>query len=226
MFVEDYEKLTKADQVVFRKVINSLLFTCYIVRRAYSKSTKMNVINSDYLFVERHYNLFVDYLSYMGIDISKDDDSGVIFASSIDETNRIQLDGVTTLIIYALRSYYEQKISDNPTANEIYMDSTAVKSLLKELGLTSVTKRISSITISQSLRKLAFYNIVVLSDKSFSESTYSFYILPSIKYVISNAKLNSLYNSIENIKEEKNELNQDSENTMFNTSDAEEEGDE
>jgi hypothetical protein len=156
----------------------------------------------------------------MGIDISKDDDNGVIFASSTDESNKIQIDGVTTLIIYALRSYYETKLSENPTTNEIYMDSTAIKSLLKELGLTSVTKRISTLTIAQSLRKLSFYNIVVLADKSFSESSYAFYILPSIRYVISNAKLNSLYNSIEEIKETKEKENE-IEDSVFNTSDRE-----
>lgn len=222
MFIEEFEKLTKADQNIFRKTISSLLFTCFIVRRVYSKVTHMNVINSNYLFIERHFDLFIDYLSYMGMDISKDDENGVIFVSSDDETNKIQLDGVTTLIIYALRSYYEDKLSANPAANEIYMDSTAIKSLLKELGLTSVTKRISSLTIAQSLRKLAFYNIVVIADRSFSESFYAFYILPSIRYVISNAKLNSLYNSIEDIKAEKESVNQDSSNTMFDVSKSDE----
>ncbi|MFA6796149.1 MAG: DUF4194 domain-containing protein [Bacilli bacterium] len=218
MFIEEFEKLTKADQTIFRKAIKSLLYTCFVVRRVYSKSSHMNVINSNYLFIERHFNLFVDYLSYMGIDLSKDDENGVIFVSSSDESNKIQLDGVTTLIIYALRSYYEEKLSQNPTANEIYMDSVTIKSLLKELGLTSVTKRISSLSIAQSLRKLAFYNIVVLANKSFSESSYAFYILPSIRYVISNAKLNALYNSIENIRKEKEEKFEDTENTIFDAS--------
>jgi len=218
MFIEEFEKLTKPDQAVFRSAMNNVLYNCFIVRRIYSKTTNMNKINSNYLFIERHFELFVDYVSYMGMDISKDDENGVIFISSTNDSNRIRLDGITTLIVYALRSYYESKISDSPSINQVYMDSTAIKVLLKELGLTSVTKRISGTTIAASLRTLAQYNIVVIAQHSFSEVNYAFYILPSIRYVISNSKLNVLYNSIKDINDEKETTKEDDENTIFKVS--------
>jgi len=219
MFIEDFEELTKPDQAIFRTTMNNILYNCFIIRRVYSKTTHMNKINSNYLFIERHFELFVDYVSYMGMDISKDDENGVIFISSTDDSNRIRLDGITTLIVYALRSYYESKMTDNPSINQVYMDSTAIKVLLKELGLTSVTKRISGTTIASSLRTLALYNIVVIAQHSFSEVNYAFYILPSIRYVISNAKLNVLYNSIKDINDGKDTVDDDAENTMFKDSD-------
>lgn len=45
------------------------------------------------------------------------------------------------------------------------------------------------------------YQIVVIAKGSFSEQSYAFYILPSIRYVISNAKLNALYAAIKSINE-------------------------
>jgi hypothetical protein len=37
-----------------------------------------------------------------------------VFLSSDDESNRIRVDSVTTLVLYALRSYYEDKSKDAP----------------------------------------------------------------------------------------------------------------
>ena len=115
MFEEEYEKLTSGEQNQFRKVVSTLLFHCYVVRRSYDKLANMYKISSDFLFIERHFDLFSDFVSYLGINLSKDDESGVIFMFSEDEVNRIRIDGVTTLILYALRSYYEEKLKDNPS---------------------------------------------------------------------------------------------------------------
>jgi hypothetical protein len=201
MFEEEFDKLSHGDQVQFRKVLSDLLYRCYVVRRIYDRGTKMNKISSDYLFIERHFDLLSDYLSFAGMELSKDDENGVCFLTSEDETNRIRIDGITTLIVYALRSYYEDKIKANPAVNEIYLDSIGLKVLLKDLGLTTVSRRISASTIASSLRTLSMYQIVVIAKGSFSEQSYAFYILPSIRYVISNAKLNALYAAIKSINE-------------------------
>jgi hypothetical protein len=134
--------------------------------------------------------------------VSKDDDNGVIFLTSEDETNRIRIDGVTTLVLYALRSYYEDKLKDNPAVNEIYLDSTGLKVLLKDLGLTTVNRRISALSLANSLRTLSMYSVITLAKGSLSEASFAFYILPSIRYVISNAKLNALYAAIQEINQE------------------------
>ncbi|MCI2068720.1 MAG: DUF4194 domain-containing protein [Bacilli bacterium] len=217
MFEEDFEKLTRGEQAQFHKVVSDLLYRCYIVRRMYDRATKMNKISADYLFIEKHFDLISDYLSFAGMEVSKDDDNGVVFLTSEDETNRIRIDGVTTLILYALRSFYEEKLKDNPSVNEIYCDSTSLKVLLKDLGLTTVTRRISALSLASSLRTLSMYQIVVPAKGSFGENSYAFFILPSIRYVISNAKLNALYSAIKEINE-----GEDDEEGLFN-GDAEKE---
>lgn len=201
MFEEDFDKLSRGEQGQFRKVLSDLLYHCYIVRRVYDRATKMNKVSPDYLFIERHYDLIGDYLSYAGMQINKDDDAGVVFLSSDDESNRIRVDSVTTLVLYALRSYYEDKIKDAPETNEIYCDAVSLKVLMKDLGLTAVSRRISALSLGAALRTLSMYNIVSIVRGSFSEPSYSFYILPSIRFVISNAKLNALYNAIKNVSD-------------------------
>ncbi len=199
MFEEEFDKLSHGDQAQFKRVVNALLYKCYLVRRTYDRATKINKISPDYLFVERHFDLISDYVTYMDMDLVKDDDNGVCFLTSEDDLNKIRVDGITTLVVYALRSYYEDRLHDNPANNEVYIDSVSLKILMKDLGLTTVSRRISSVSIAASLRMLSMYNIICIAKGSFSEQTYAFYILPSIRYIISNAKLNALYNSINTI---------------------------
>jgi len=206
IFDEEFEKLTRGEQNQFQDVVSTLLYRCYIVRRSYDKASMMNKISSQYLFIERHFDLISTYLAYSGINLNKDDDNGVIFTSSEFEANRIRLDGVTTLLIFALRRYYEDKVATNSQTNEVRIDSTSLKILLKELSLSTASRRISSATIQSSLRILASYNIIVSVKGSFNDSLYSFDILPTIRYVISNEKLNALYNYLNTPQEESSSL--------------------
>ena len=185
MFQEDYEKLTRGEQRQFEDAVNDLLYTCFIVRKSFDRATNVSKISPTYLFIERHYNLINDFVGFIGLDLVKDDQNGVIYLNSEEGRNRIRIDSVTTLLVYALRSYYEEKVSDNPSLTETYMDSTTLKMILRDKGLMKVNKRLSTNALASGLKTLASYNIIARAQHSFYDSSYSFYILPSIRYVIS-----------------------------------------
>lgn len=201
MFQEDYEKLTRGEQRQFEDAVNDLLYTCFIVRKSFDRATNVSKISPTYLFIERHYNLINDFVGFIGLDLVKDDQNGVIYLNSEEGRNRIRIDSVTTLLVYALRSYYEEKVSDNPSLNETYMDSTTLKMILRDKGLMKVNKRLSTNALASGLKTLASYNIIARAQHSFYDSSYSFYILPSIRYVISNSKMNALYDEVTKIAE-------------------------
>lgn len=196
MFQEDYEKLTRGEQRQFEDAVNDLLYTCFIVRKSFDRATNVSKISPTYLFIERHYNLINDFVGFIGLDLVKDDQNGVIYLNSEEGRNRIRIDSVTTLLVYALRSYYEEKVSDNPSLTETYMDSTTLKMILRDKGLMKVNKRLSTNALASGLKTLASYNIIARAQHSFYDSSYSFYILPSIRYVISNSKMNALYDEV------------------------------
>lgn len=201
MFQEDYEKLTRGEQRQFEDAVNDLLYTCFIVRKSFDRATNVSKISPTYLFIERHYNLINDFVGFIGLDLVKDDQNGVIYLNSEEGRNRIRIDSVTTLLVYALRSYYEEKVSDNPSLTETYMDSTTLKMILRDKGLMKVNKRLSTNALASGLKTLASYNIIARAQHSFYDSSYSFYILPSIRYVISNSKMNALYDEVTKIAE-------------------------
>lgn len=202
MFQEDYEKLTRGERRQFEDAVNDLLYTCFIVRKSFDRATNVSKISPTYLFIERHYNLINDFVGFIGLDLVKDDQNGVIYLNSEEGRNRIRIDSVTTLLVYALRSYYEEKVSDNPSLTETYMDSTTLKMILRDKGLMKVNKRLSTNALASGLKTLASYNIIARAQHSFYDSSYSFYILPSIRYVISNSKMNALYDEVTKIAED------------------------
>ena len=197
MFESAYETLNHTEQTQFKDALNNLLFKCFIVRKVYDRTRKMSRINPDYLFIEKHLDLFNDYLSYSGLDIDLDDTDGVITLRSLEGKNNLRVDGVTTLLIYLLRYYYEEQVVLKPNSTEIFMDTNNIKDLLKEKGLIKLNKKFNMTSISSSMKILAQYNIVARVENTFSDSYYSFYILPSIRHAISQIKMDVLTEEID-----------------------------
>ena len=201
MFQEDFEKLSRGEQRQFEDAVNDLLYTCFIVRKSFDRATNMSKISPVYLYIERHFNLINEYVGYMGMDLVKDDANGVIFMTNEQGRNRIRIDSVTTLLVYALRSYYEEKVKDNPSMTDALVDSTTLKMMLRDKGLMKVNKRLSTNALASGLKVLAGFNIIARAQHAFTDATYSFYILPSIRYVISNGRMNALYDEITKIND-------------------------
>ena len=209
MFQEEYEKLSHSDRTLFSETVNDLLYQCYIVRKSYDRKSKMFRMDPGYYFIERYFSLFEEYLSYMDMQLSKNDQDGVIFVTSGAERNHLRFDPTTTLVVYVLRSYYEGAIEKAPQETEVLMTSGAINSLVNELGLSTLSKRLSPTTIASALRVLDGFNIVTRANISYGDASYSFFIMPTIRYVISSEKLNALYTML-NAPEE-----QPSSSTLF-----------
>lgn len=202
MFQEELEKMSRGDRSMFTETVNDLLYECFIVRKSYDKKSHMFKADSRYMFIERYYSVFEDYLSYMGMVLSKDETDGVIFVTSSAERNHFKLDVTTTLIVFALRSYYEGQVEKAPEETEVLMTSGQLQALIKELGLSNVSKRLSTNTLASIMRTLDGFNVVSRANNTYSDLNYAFFILPTIRYVISNEKLNSLYTYLTHPEEE------------------------
>ena len=66
MFEKSWERLTTGEKDTFRRLVNSLLGHTFLTAEQYDFEEGMTRINKDYLFVERHFELFREYLDYAG----------------------------------------------------------------------------------------------------------------------------------------------------------------
>lgn len=120
MFEEAFEKLNLTEQEAFRRIVNWLLAHTYLLQGTYAFEDNMNRTNPDYLFVERNFELFQDYLEYAGFRLERDSNYGVIFLSSSYEFNRVKLDKATTLMLYVLRLIYEEEREKLSLSRDIF----------------------------------------------------------------------------------------------------------
>lgn len=221
-FQEDYDKLSTGEKSQFSETMNNLLYHCFIVRKRYDVTTGLEKIQYDYTFIEKHYSLFEEYLDFIDMVISKDDDSGVIFLRNALDKNRERVDTATTFVIYTLRDFYEDSLEKQPNVLQVAMDSTQLRQKLSDLGLSTASKRLSLQTISGAMKTLASFNIIARGRGSFNDNNYSFFILPSIKYIISTSKMNALYKFLTGSEEQNEDSSFSNGETYESTQDKDE----
>lgn len=119
MWAEEFEKLNNSEKEEMKRLLNVLLSKTCIVRDVYDTKEMMMKINPDYRFLERHFELVSEYLSYSGWDVSKDNQYGVISIENIYGYNKLRLDRFTTMTLYTIRLIYEEERERVTLRNEI-----------------------------------------------------------------------------------------------------------
>ena len=72
MFEQDYNNLYESEKQEFRRVCNYLLSKTFIVRDVYDKQAKRMITSSEFLFMEKNYDIFENYLSIAGWKLNKE----------------------------------------------------------------------------------------------------------------------------------------------------------
>ena len=119
MWTESYDKLNNSEKEEFKRLANLLLSKTFVTRDTFDVKESMMKINTDYRFIERHFELFSNYLSYSGWEVRKDNQYGVISVENVYEYNRMKLDRFTTLLLYTIRLIYEEERERVSLRNEI-----------------------------------------------------------------------------------------------------------
>ena len=195
MFEEAFEKLNLTEQEAFRRIVNWLLAHTYLLQGTYAFEDNMNRTTPDYLFVERNFELFQDYLEYAGFRLERDSNYGVIFLSSSYEFNRVKLDKATTLMLYVLRLIYEEEREKLSLSRDIF--TTTGDLVHKMLSLGVITRKPANLTLRDSLRTLNRFRIVEKVDGPWENADTRLLILPTILFIVTNERISNMYQLID-----------------------------
>ena len=202
-FDEEFDKLTSGDQNLFAKVVNTLFLRTFIVREVFDAREKMIKLNPDYRYIERHYELITEYLSFSGWLLENDAINGVITLVNANDQNRIKLDRETSLILYFLRLLYEkEKNESNAESESVYVQTNQLVRSMLEHGVVLPGKRLTNRGVCRCLRTLANRNVIVRISGSYDNGDVSFYILPSIIHAIDQNKIAAMSDAIDRMKSE------------------------
>jgi hypothetical protein len=191
MWAEYYEKLSNSEREELKRLLNVLLSKTFIVRDVYDQKESMMKINPEYRFLERHFELVSEYLSYSGWDVRKDSQYGVISIENIYEYNRVKLDKFTTLILYTIRLIFEEERERVTLRNEIM--TTTGQIIHKMIALNIFRRKPPDRDMMESLRLLSSHNIIQKISGSWENADTKLLILPTILFIVTTERISRIY---------------------------------
>ena len=203
MFEQEYNNLYEVEKQEFRRVANYLLSKTFIVRDVYDKQAKKMITSSEYLFMERYYDIFENYLSIGGWKLNKEPIEGIYFIENEFGQNKAKFDSFTTYILLALMITYEESAPITTLGNSVITTTYDIISKMQILGL--ITKKPSKEQFRIAFRRLEQFNIILRLNTSQDVELWKIMILPSIHHVIDYDKLRELCEYIPSFMKEKYE---------------------
>lgn len=191
MWNELYDKLTNSEKEEFKRLLNLILSRTFMVRDLYDSKEGMVRVNPEYRFVERNFELFVDYLDFAGWSLEKDSNYGVIALNNNYEYNRVRLDRNTTMILYTMRLVFEEEREKVTLRHEILTTTAQIVRKLITLGL--VKKKPSDKDLADALRQLAYHHVIQKVEGSWEDAECKILILPSILFIVTNERISRIH---------------------------------
>ncbi len=195
MFEEKLERLSMNDQEMFKRMINWLLAHTYLLQGNYVFEDHMKRSNPDYLFVERNFELFQEYLEFAGFRLERDGNYGVIWLSSGYEFNRVRFDKMTTLMLYVLRIIYEEEREKLSLSSDIFITTGDLVHKMISLGV--VKRKPSNVILRDGLRILSRFQIIEKVDGFWEAADTKMLILPTILFIVTNERISNMYQLID-----------------------------
>ena len=211
MWLDTYNNLTNAEKERFAKLVNYLMNKTYVSREIYETKDKLGKINADYRFIEKYYDL----LKVINYVLKTDEVIGVIYLENEYGYNKLRLDKLTTLVLFTLRTIYDEEKERNATSSVVYITTASL--IYKLLELKVVSKKPTMKDIVDSIRLLVNQNILTKIEGSIDDSACQLAILPTILLAVSNEKIDAIYSMV--FQEEKElpiNLNQEVDDSVFN----------
>jgi len=200
MNIEELDNLSDRESEQFRSVCNKLLSQTFIVKRDIN-AYKKGINNSDYYFIESHSELIKDYLSYLDWDLHKDINNVYYFVTNAENNNKVQLSKDCTIILLVLRLLYEDKHGE--LSEYVCQVNEVLEVSVNQLGLYK--KKPNMLEFARNMRVLDGFNIIKLIDGSYSQTTASFMLLPTILTAVSAEKVAALVEEYKKEGEDDNE---------------------
>ena len=190
MIDEQYQNLGTMDKENFSRIVNQLLAHTFLLAEEYDFGDGPARVNKDYLFVERNYDLFQDYLSMAGFTLERDSGYGVISLKSSYDGNRVRFDKFTTLLVYTLRLIYEEEREKLTLTKEVVVTTGEI--IQKLLYLGTVTRKPGNIQLHDGLRTLYRYRVITRKEGAWEDPETRILILPTILFIVSNEQISNL----------------------------------
>ena len=108
--------------------------------------------------------------------------------------NKLRLDKLTTLVLFTLRTIYDEEKERNASSSVVYITTASL--IYKLLELKVISKKPTMKDMVDSLRTLMIQNILTKIEGSIEDSACQLAILPTILLAVSNEKVDAIYSMV------------------------------
>lgn len=203
-WLETWDKMGQADRSQMGRCINGLLAHTYLLSEQYDDTDGVLKGNSDYRLVDRHFDWVRDHLSVSGWDLVKDRTLGVIYVENLHNRNRLQLGGMTTLILLALRLLYDEEREKLVLRNVVAITTWDVANRL--MVFNTLKRKPSDKDLSEALRILARHNLIQKIQGNWQEADCRFLIHPSILLVLPGDAITRIWQGLQAGEEDSDQM--------------------
>ena len=204
MWLEKYQKLSSIDRDKFGELANELLNKNFILAYHYDNKNRVRRPNSNYNFIVRNFEIFENYFAMTHYKLERADNYHVIALSNELGYNHQKMDKYTTLFLLTLRLMYDEAKEQAATSEVVYTTTSQI--IYKMIDLKLIDKKPTIKSTVDVLRFMASHNIITKIDKSFDDFSANLVILPTILFVISNEKINAIFQIMFKRDENGNEI--------------------
>ena len=190
----EYDKMGEGERKQLVRCINGLLARTFLVADVVDEGTGGLRSNPDYRLVDRHFEWVEAYLAVGGWTLAKDRMLGVMHLSSEFEYNRLQLDGMTTLVLYTLRLLYDEEREKLSLRSTVTLTVWDVVDRLQ--SFRAVERRITDQAKHDAFRVLARHGILSRISGKWHEADCRFVVLPSILLAVPSDAIGRIYASL------------------------------
>ena len=191
MWLEKYQKLSSIDRDKFGELANELLNKNFILAYHYDNKNRVRRPNSNYNFIVRNFEIFENYFKMTHYKLERDDNYHVISLSNELGYNHQKMDKYTTLFLLTLILMYDEAKEQAATSEVVYTTTSQI--IYKMIDLKLIDKKPTIKSTVDVLRFMVSHNIITKIDKSLDDFSANLVILPTILFVISNEKINAIF---------------------------------
>lgn len=189
-WLEQYRLLSDRERTEFKRVMNKLVATTFLVKREPSRR--------DFYFVERYEGLFTGYLRAMGWDLVLDKALGVAQAVNQEGGTRLTLGAWESILLLVVRLIYEQRrkeirIGEDVMVRiqEIHDKALALK--LRERGVVEKKHLKEAFTIFRR------FSLVEVLDGDVTHPDTRFLIYPSILFAVNATAMAEIHSGMRSL---------------------------
>ena len=188
--LDSLEKMTNPQQAMFKEVANKLLAYNFLARD--KKDNK-----EAYYFLMSYKDIFDEFFKILDLEVVLNQQQGSVMLKGFNQGQTLRLKRDETLVLLILRLLYHEKLKET-SLNEIVV--CFVSDIHTKYDYLEIKKRLNKTDLVAALRLFRRYNLIEATG-DLSTSSCRIVIMPTILLAIPAEDINSLYQTINRIKQ-------------------------